>query len=121
MYVLPVFNLTCNVWTFVTNPPLGPPRISPVCNLAYGRRVIFGGEAIAGVADFPPAAMSLLLPKLTDIRGLQSAAGNDIVEVPAGSGRYYIVVYVDDIGKGFTNEHRIALITQNGTWPTPVP
>jgi hypothetical protein len=46
------------------------------------------------------------------------------VEVPAGSGRYYEVVQVDDAGKGFPNEHRIAGLIATvdlGMWPVPYP
>jgi hypothetical protein len=58
-----------------------------------------------------------------------------MVEVPSGSGRYYVVVAVDDVGRGFLNEHRYALVLPyygyypviivNGwaapAWPTPIP
>jgi len=76
--------------------------------------------------------MQLLLPALTDVRSGVVAAVPDFVEVPAGSGRWYQVYAVDDIGKGFANEHRIAVILAvsalvNPTayagivWPVPIP
>lgn len=66
--------------------------------------------------------MSLLLPLQTDIRGLQDTVSQDMVEVPAGSGRWYSVQIVDDIGKGYANEHRSASIfALPGGWTAPYP
>ena len=108
-------------------------RISTFCNLAPGRRVYTlpagedAGSFIATTTSY------LLLPALTDIRDW-SCAGHqtDFVEVPAASGRWYGVQVVDDAGKGFPNEHRVAIISKvfsflNATlypglnWPTPIP
>jgi len=65
------------------------------------------------------------LPKDTDVRGIETGPETpDVVEVPTGSGRSYIVLRVDDYGKGFTNEHRFAVITPYPAlylWPTPIP
>jgi len=67
-------------------------------------------------------AMSLLLPPLADVRGPQDSVSADMVEVPAGSGRWYFVVGVDDIGKGFANEHRSAAIfALASSWVAPYP
>jgi len=84
--------------------------------------------------------LTLLVPKLTDIRppGLSSGTNvwGDLVEVPAGSSRWYMVIQVDDVGKGFPNEHRFAYLlplfnstmiglVQNAgapnPWPVPIP
>lgn len=65
--------------------------------------------------------MLVMLPSATDIRPPNSAGGADKVEMPAGSGRFYQVQFVDDIGKGFPNEHRFAILAQMGVWPTPIP
>lgn len=114
-FSLPTFNLTCNIWRFGTGPPAPPAVVSP-CNLAWGKRVnvaATGGTTFTGILV---AAMSLLLPPLTDVRGNTDALDQDIVECPAGSGRFYIAVLVDDIGKGFPNEHRCALLV----WQQPV-
>lgn len=120
MYTLPTFNLTCNIWTTGAYPP-APKRLSSACNLAWGRRIH------SDIVQGNYVHMSLLLPALTDIRCQVQLAvsGTDAVEVPAGSGRYYVVLYVDDIGKGFANEHRCAILVAspfvNGVWPTPMP
>jgi hypothetical protein len=118
-YVIPTFNLTCNIWH--GGNPVGPPSLSSPCNLAWGRRVNVastGGTTLVGV---PLVCMSLLLPKLTDIRGRSAAGGEDAVEVPAGSGRFYGSTFVDDIGKGFANEHRCAILQQMDPFISPIP
>lgn len=117
-YILPAFNLFCNIQT--------PDSSSTVpCNLAWGRRV---SPAVASLTEDPSASftITLLLPAGTDITSaLQSGPGaSSYVEVPFGTGRWYEVFYVDDIGKGFTNEHRAALISPSqisGPWPRPYP
>lgn len=122
---LPNFNLLCNI----SQPPapgfpgipIGPFRITnQACQLTYGHRVNVastGGTTAAGVITM---TMNLLLPKLVDIRGPQSNTFFDMVEVPAASGRWYQVVFVDDIGKGFSNEHRTAGIFAF-SWTAPYP
>jgi hypothetical protein len=128
-YILPNFNILCNIYTYEPLSPTWPaipldaPRLANVaCALVYGRRVNVmstGGTLIPGV---PIQAINLLLVKLTDIRGPQDNFGQDVVECPAGSGRWYGVAYVDDIGKGYVNEHRTAcLFAIAGTWAAPYP
>lgn len=120
-YSLPSFNLLCNIYTKTALTVLPAPRIANVpCNLAHGRRVYPVG--VPGVAG----AAKLLLPAGTDIRDASTLGANlaDTVEVPAGSGRHYVVITVDDLGKGFANEHRYAIISktvQYGFWPAPIP
>src|SRR5215831_8672184 len=124
---LPTFNLLCNIKPLLVSgapSPPGPPwRLVDIpCQLTYGRRVSMtqtGGTGDVGVVIL---TMNLLLPALTDIRGPQDKVAPDQVEVPAGSGRFYQVKGVDDIGKGFTNEHRTAsLFAWPGTWMAPYP
>jgi hypothetical protein len=117
---VPTFNLTVNVFR-AGNPPPGIPDLVSPCNLAFGRRV----SSYQGVIAVPnEPVMSLLLPPGTDVRGPAAAAPDVAVEVPAGSGRYYTVLGLDDSGKGFPNEHRVAIIAWTsafGNWPTPLP
>lgn len=118
-YSLPQFNLTCNIWRVGSPPPLNPPALSAMCNLAMGRRAQIG--QLATGSNY----MALLLPAATDVRDFWSnGVGGDWVEVPAGSGRFYEVVAVDDVGKGFLNEHRVAFLNKTrslGDWPSPIP
>lgn len=118
VYTIPTFNLTCNLWT--GGNPVGPPRLSPVCNLAWGRRVNVASTGGTTTLGIPLVTMSLLLPALTDVRGPFGPSGEDACEVPAGSGRLYHVVWVDDIGKGFANEHRCAVLEMYSV-PEPMP
>lgn len=121
-YSLPTFNLMCNIWHDPANCYTDPPSLTVACNLTYGRIV----SSTQGGLLFPfPPVMSLLLPKLTDIRS-QLCGVADNLEVPAGSGRFYSTIGVDDVGKGFQNEHRCAIISGNNSggthlWPSPIP
>ena len=128
-FALPAFDLKCNLYT---ETGAGPPypgaralRLSlVVCNLQASRRAQVtstGGTSDVGVYV---NSMYLLLPPLTDVRGpVQYSSlldAGDCVEVPAGSGRFYAVTFVDDVGKGFLNEFRFAVLQQVQT-PVPLP
>jgi hypothetical protein len=117
-FTVPDFNITCNLWSFTAPPPAAPRAAAVPCNLAFGRRVQPSASAGGGQAQ-------LLLPAFTDVRDIFNGPGNqDIVEAPAGSGRFYVVDFVDDIGKGFANEHRVAVMAKTrlyGNWPVPIP
>lgn len=65
--------------------------------------------------------MYLRLPARTDIRDAKSPFGGDWCECPSGSSRVYRVVFVDDIGGGFANEHRLAILETSTFWPVPFP
>lgn len=131
-FALPVFNLACNVWHNPTSrmDHLPVPSASVFCNLANGRVSHLPGW-VARQPGTPPSSYqsSALFPIGTDIRDTSVHPNPDIVEIPAGTGRYYWVVYCDDIAKGFTNEHRWAVIQKvygYGIfsiyhWPTPMP
>ena len=125
-YVLPTFNQFVNVWRHGISPLVGDPALTSPCALVYGRRSqapMVYRSALPNQFTSPPLnvmTMDLLLPELTDIRGQQDTIGNDCVEVPAGSGRYYWSITVDDIGKGWPNEHRLSKIgAVLGTWLAP--
>ncbi len=129
---LPVFNLPCFIWhggkTNMGTLPI--PDLEVMGNLANGR-----------IAHLPvwqprPPALStqtmsscLLFPKGTDVRDISTSNGPDVVECPKFSGRFYWVTYVDDIGKGFSNEHRWCVVQKVFTygafsiyrWPSPIP
>jgi hypothetical protein len=116
-FTVPTFNLSVNVWRSGGTPP-APPDLVLFGNLAWGKRVQ------TGMADFDTLLserIQLLLPAGSDVRSVVCAATADNVEVPAGSGRVYFVMFVDDIGKGFSNEHRVAVLQQRPTWPAPIP
>jgi hypothetical protein len=126
-YRVPTFNVTCNVFTgTATVAPPGPgvePRVPALpCQLTYGTRVNVvstGGTAAAGVLV---QTMNLLVAKGSDLRGPQDVGNPDVIEVPAGTGRWYTVCFVDDIGRGFSNEHRTAgIFAIPHSWLSPYP
>jgi len=125
MPVAPTLNLFCNIWhqyALTNPPPIVPPDLANVpCNLQFGRKV---------PAHTLDAAIWLLLPKLTDIRDPAIGAGlqYDVVEVPAGSKRWYAAGLIDDQAKGFPTETRVAYLgkaylfaSPQAPWLWPVP
>jgi hypothetical protein len=118
-YVIPQFNLTVTLW-----------RVSGVggdytawdlkffANLSPGRRE---NEVLNTSANFNTFKhfMMLLCPALTDIRAAWNLLSPDLVEVPKASGRFYDVVWVDDVGKGFANEYRLAFIQYRSAFLPP--
>lgn len=124
-YVEPTYNLSANVWRGNLDPTADPPTLTTDANLAWGKRggpAATGGTGSLGVIATAP---QLLVPAGTDLRSAEKGAPNDDwVEVPAGTGRIYACVYVEDIGKGFSNEHRGALLVSapdDFPWPFPIP
>lgn len=130
-YSLPAFNLLCHIYD---GPWLTKVfRLEAPCNLAWGRRVqAFASEVFEPEVQPASVSMILLTPAGTDVRATVPSGMGDVVEVPAGSGRWYGVVAVDDLGKGFANEHRGAVINQVSQhldpvlyagclWPIPMP
>lgn len=118
-YTLPTFNLIVNLWHGGAVPP-APPDVVTVGNLTPGRRNITPYYLVPVGAD-APANMWLLLPRGTDVRDGKAVSGADLAEVPAGSGRYYNVDFVDDLASGFANEHRFCQLRGIGPWPVPFP
>lgn len=132
-FTVPSFPITCDLYDGGVIP-LVLREASVPCNLGMGRRVymtygsLFGGDEVSGVNPV------LLLPAFTDIRDMGCGVPQDVVEVPSGSGRYYEVTGVDDVGKGFANEFRVAALVKaydkpgvlpwSGSgiyWPIPIP
>jgi hypothetical protein len=116
-FVLPTFNLSCNVWHGLIDPRTHPPSITVDCQL---RGVNQSSGTSSPELPYVPGNY-FLFPPLTDIRDGSGPSGTDSLECPAGSGRFYYVTNVDDIGKGFTNEHRYALVQKYPPWPEPIP
>jgi hypothetical protein len=116
-YVQPTYNTDTNIWHAGT-PISGPPDIFLKCNLSPGRLV--GVDTFPG-AQHPPRGglMWLRLPNGTDIRDDAATNGADTVECPAGSGKFYTSIWVDDIGTDFPNMHRFAALAKLGKWTPP--
>lgn len=110
-YTLPHFNLTSNIWRLPDVYP-GTPTLSVASQLYLWSRQIPNLSQTTGDDWAPPIA--LRLPALTDVQP------QDTVECPAGSGRLYVVLGVEDLHKGFSNEYRVAgLLQQFQPFPLP--
>jgi len=111
-------------------PPSGAPDLVVNGNLANGRvwHLPVWQRRLPGLGS-QSMSSSLLFPKGTDVRDVSTTTGPDIIECPAGTGRLYWVTYVDDIARGFGNEHRWVVMQKVWTydafsiyrWPTPIP
>lgn len=120
MFRLPNFNLTCNVWTTPNAPPAAP-DFAATCQL----RLQGTYSTIVPTPNNNWTQAVALFPAGTDLRTINvGAAADSVIEIPAGSGRFYYSVIVEDVAKGFANEHRAAYLVQTpdfGAWPFPIP
>ena len=119
-FKVPTFNLDVNVWHEGTNPHTDPPSFVTIGQLHFPEQNPFAwGRGSPAPYIF---VRYLRLPAATDVRFDPGWDGPiDTVEVPAGSGRFYLVLDVDDVAKGFDNEYRVALIIPSLSWPFPTP
>ena len=118
-FVQPTYNLTAGIWRPGTGPPSAA-AVSTPANLSPGR-ITSGAQPEGYGAPVDNGPMWLRVPAGKDIRDIYSGSPADLVEVPFGSGRFYQAMWVDDIGIGFTNEHRFAVLQKVLPWPVPYP
>lgn len=124
-YTLPVFNVSCNIkhnYSGSTFPPPGPYDMHVACHCrgtpppSYVVNALWGGGNPLTV---------LMFPKLFDVRMSGAGQDPDYIEFPADSGAWWQVISVFDIGKGFANEHRAAVLSGltgvSGGWTWPMP
>lgn len=122
---VPVFNISVNIWNNPAIPP-GPASLTLLAQLRQPKAqagVLYPDITGSGVLI---PAWELLIPVGTDIRDEWSSgiASYDVVEAPAGTGRFYTVALVDDVARGFTNQYRLAYLMKTvlyGFWGPPIP
>jgi hypothetical protein len=113
----PTFNLVANVWVNFVGVWVYPPLIA----FTYATPAQFQlGERVYGFPGFGSRGF-ILLPKATDVHFARGLGGLDYIEIPAGSGRVYLVNDVDDVGKGFVNEYRQVDCSKVPPFPVPWP
>ena len=101
-------------------PPVGPPTIGNVpCALVLGDRVALFTVNVYGPQN--NVLHYILVPKLTNVWDAHNLGGPSVVCCPRLSNRFYVVVDVDDVGKGYSNEYRQLTVIKGGVWPTPIP
>jgi hypothetical protein len=122
-FVPPTFNLPVRIYSH-GDWPGNPPRVSGVlgqwrCTAKMTAQTI----TIAAPTNYLYLS-EILLPKGTDVRGRQDGGANlfDTITIEvAGTELPFTVEDVLDVGKGFTNEYREALVTKVPFWPVPIP
>lgn len=122
---VPAFPLTINVWQ-AQGGQIPPPSGKPTAVLRAQLRLLKAAYLVSLAAAGGSPIMVLYLPKFSDVRPPHAnGVRGDAVEVPASSGRFYSVLAVDDVAKGFPNEYRFAAVQYNpnrsGWWPFPTP
>ncbi len=138
IYTPPDFNLTCNVWrgevTQLTTEwsfakPSRSPDLTPDCQLYIQQRGGGFGVAIPYVRNSilisqVNVRIDLRVPLATPLRyplpNQPDGSGMfDMVEVPAGSGYLYLVIFVIDMHLGFPNQYRTAVLVPYARIDTP--
>lgn len=115
-YVIPAMPLTCRIWThFIPGTSTyAAPDQTVSCNLSPGKRVLSIIDSLRIYSSDGHTVfcmpMELLLPALTQVSAGNPNKTPSVIEVVPNSLRLYWCVYVDDIGKGFANEHRLAIM-----------
>lgn len=126
----PSFPLLANVWRAGgLGGSYALPDVVVPCNLSPGRRILSVPPLVASPGT-TLILMELLVPMRSDVRAAWNGGVSDLVECPAGTGRFYTVYAVDDAGRGFLNEYRLVLMNYlpsgtnafgAGLFPAPVP
>jgi len=134
-FSIPDFNLSAELFTMVV-PMNFLTKVSRGlidCQLrAYGPELRAGFSGQINEFTVCYGGLAVLCPAGTDIRDSKCNGACDLIELPAGSGRFYLVLFVDDVAKGFPNEYRIGYLICCGPddfaqilnmpyWPTPIP
>lgn len=130
-FTLPSFNLTVNIYSGGATLPAGGPRVVTTGNLQGGRMQYPVGtmQAVQTAPQSPANFFQhvLLLPRGTDIRTNISGGGvvySDFVRLPIyetdGRVRWWCVMDMGDVAKGFPNEYRRAFISPLA-WPLVFP
>lgn len=108
---LPTFNLESRLWRPPAAPPAAPTS-TLMCQLYLPSRALL--DITPGNFDAWQPPVYYRVPPFSDVRP------DDVVEVPALSGRLYTIRFVEDAHKGFPNEYRVGVLEQTFQ-PFPLP
>jgi hypothetical protein len=126
-FIPPTFNLVCDIWRnaqWRANWPLftaAPTIVNQPCQLRVGSlrvNALVNSQEGGNLSE-------LLVPALTDVRqaNFQTSdfpAWYDVVECPSGSSRFFFIVAVTDVAKGFSNEYRVAVVEPSVEWESAI-
>lgn len=107
-FTLPDFNVTANIWR-ATTPTSDPPDVVSPAQLYLTSRV-YVAESLMSPGDSVPT-VQLRVPKGTDVQV------TDVVEIDAGDGHFYTVIWTERMHLGFANEYFIGLMEQGAVAP----
>lgn len=121
-YNPPSFNLTADIYD-LADWPSGSPRLTSIsCQWRGVGKAASIYNAVSVTSFSVPT--EILFPAGTDVRSLFESATSsyDIIKLyMGGSFRPFRVLDVYDIGKGFTNEYRVAVVVKLAPWTPPIP
>lgn len=108
----PTLNLNANIWPAQGDsqvpPPAGLNFLTTPCQIRVYRTAF-----LLNAAELNASLIGLVLAKGSVIGSAgDNNAFADLVEVPANSQRFYLVVAVEDVAKGFDNEYRLAALVR---------
>jgi len=122
-FIVPTMPIQANIWSnadwwatwpgAVNTPTFADVQCQLRSSLKFATR-LDQPMSLTGVEE-------VVLPAFTDVRyPLPSTSEwlrfTDMMEVPKNSGRYYHVIGVVDVAKGFTNEYRLAIVQPTVGW-----
>jgi len=119
----PTFNLTADIYSD-GDYPSNPPRV--VGADCQWRTIAKMHSSSFQVVGYPLRVQTeILFPIGTDVRFNVDSLGTIFqdtidLQVPGGSLPFF-VEFVYDVGKGFSNEYRVALVIPRFPWPQPQP
>lgn len=97
-----------NIFRGPVCPPVPPPVLSNVdCYLQQARTTF----QYSATTLSPSTYRYIYMPKGTDVRCNSDGSNGDVVELPAGSGSFYLVIDIQDWHKGLDDEERRLLVT----------
>lgn len=111
--VVPAFPTSISIFTGANaSQPTQNPRVNTSCQLLYVYQQGFSDVDQEYVTKQP---VLILIAAGTDIRGMECGGPLDIIQLPAGTGNWYIVAYVVPRWMGYAGSHLAV-----GLWPLKV-
>jgi hypothetical protein len=113
----PALPSTLNVYRFAQGrPPIGPPALAAIPARLQQARTQFQYSATTLT---PTVYRYIYTPSRTDIRVDPDGSNGDTLELPAGSGTFYVVLDIQDYLRDEADEQRRCLVVPD-FWAFPI-